>query len=256
MLLWIACWLYIHTHTVMLSSYASWFSPAVAHNAHRHSRHVHSHYHAGRCLWPAALYMELRGARPVESEREAQEQATLLDTCQHSHTTSPRTSNTHIHTRAHNAHSHTHCSVARQICTRTHSPAACQTKVNVIRSMSWFHSLWIGYANAIQHGLVSTWQTYDQFFTEKLHHMQSGVMQLLNAICVNYVEHSHAVKPHYTTGTNWPLKVERSGLNSLQKWIILLMLSSILAVVQKSMSVWVCVWEYVQISMPTWGKVL
>lgn len=47
--------------------------------------------------------------------------------------------------------------------------------------------------------------------------MQPGVVQLLNAICVNYVEHSHAVEPHYTTGTNWPLKVEGSGLNSPQK---------------------------------------
>lgn len=47
--------------------------------------------------------------------------------------------------------------------------------------------------------------------------MQPVVMQLLNAICVNYVKHSHAVKPHYTTGTNWPLKVEGSRLNSLQK---------------------------------------
>ncbi len=53
--------------------------------------------------------------------------------------------------------------------------------------------------------------------------MQPDVVQLLNAICVNYVEHSHAVEPHYTTGTNWPLKVEGSRLNSLQKLIILLM---------------------------------
>lgn len=77
---------------------------------------------------PAALCMELRGARPVESEREAQERATLSDTCQHSHTTSPWTSNLHTH----NIHAHTHCSVARQICTCAHSPTACQTKVNVI----------------------------------------------------------------------------------------------------------------------------
>lgn len=74
----------------------------------------------------------------------------------------------------------------------------------------------------------------DSFSSENLHCMLSGVVQLLNAICVNYVEHSHAVEPHYTTGANWPLKVEGSWLNSQQKWIILLMLSSILAVVQKS----------------------
>lgn len=66
--------------------------------------------------------------------------------------------------------------------------------------------------------------------------MQPGVIQLLNTICVNYVEHSHSVKPHYTTGTNWPLKVERSGSNSPQKWIILLMVSSIPAIVQKSIN--------------------
>lgn len=47
--------------------------------------------------------------------------------------------------------------------------------------------------------------------------MQPGVMQLLNAICVNYVEHLHAVEPHCTTGANWPLKVERGWLNSLTK---------------------------------------
>lgn len=51
-------------------------------------------------------------------------------------------------------------SVAWQICTRTHSPTACQTKVSVIRSVSRFHSLWIGYANAIQHRLMLTWQIY------------------------------------------------------------------------------------------------
>lgn len=128
----------IHTHPVTLSSHASCLSPAVAHNTHRCSRHVHAHYHARRYLWPAALWIELRGARPVESEREAQERATLSDTCQHSPTTSPRTSNIHTHThtyvKAHNVHSHTHRSVARQICTRAHSPTACQTKVNVIRS--------------------------------------------------------------------------------------------------------------------------
>lgn len=55
---------------------------------------------------------------------------------------------THTHTKVHNAHTHTHRSVAWQICTCTHSPAACQTKVSVIRSVSRFHSLWIGYANA------------------------------------------------------------------------------------------------------------
>lgn len=63
--------------------------------------------------------------------------------------------------------------------------------------------------------------------------MQQSIVQLLNAICVNYVEHSHAVKPHYITG-NWLLKVEGSRLNSLQKLIILLRLSSIMAVFQKT----------------------
>lgn len=64
----------------------------------------------------------------------------------------------HTHTQPRKVHSHTHCSVAWQICTRTHSPMACQTKVNVIRSMSWFHILWISYANATQLKQATSWQ--------------------------------------------------------------------------------------------------
>ena len=96
------------THTVMLSSHASELSPAVTHSTHNTQQActVHTHYHAGRCLRPAALCMELRGARPAECEREAQERATLSDTCQRSHTTSPRTQNTQ-----HNVRTHTHRSV-------------------------------------------------------------------------------------------------------------------------------------------------
>ena len=70
---------------------------------------------------------------------------------------------THTHTHTHPAHTRTHRSVVWQICTRTHSPAACQTKVNVICSVSRFHCLWIGYANVIQHRLASTWLTYFSF---------------------------------------------------------------------------------------------
>ena len=94
-----------HTHKLFCWAAMPASSPLLSHTTH--SRHVHAHYHAGRCLWPAALCMELRGARPVECEREAQERATLSDTCQHSHTTSPWTSNTRTHTRTH-THPHTH----------------------------------------------------------------------------------------------------------------------------------------------------
>lgn len=125
---------YIYTtHPVTLSSHASCLSPAVAHiDAAGMYMHI---IMQGGVSGPAALCMELRGARPVESEREAQEQATLSDTCQHSHSTSLWTSNIHKHIhKAHNVHSHTHRLVARQICTHAHSPMACQIKVNVILS--------------------------------------------------------------------------------------------------------------------------
>lgn len=167
---------------------------------------------------PAALCMELRGARPVESEREAQERATLSDTCQHSHSTSPRTSNIHTHIYKSTQCTQSHTSLSSQTnlytCSLTHGLS---DKSQCDPLLSRFHSLWIGYGNAIQHRLSTTWQTYDPFFTERLRHTQPGVMQLLNAICVNYVEHLHAVEPHWTTGTNWPLKVERRWLNSLTK---------------------------------------
>lgn len=85
----------------MLNIYASLLIlVVVTHKARTHSWNVRAHYHAGWCLWPTALCMALRGARPVECEREAQERAMLLDTCQRSHTTSLRTSNIHIHSYA------------------------------------------------------------------------------------------------------------------------------------------------------------
>lgn len=70
----------------------------------------------------------------------------------------------HTHTQLRKVHSHTQCSVAWQIWTSTHSPMACQTKVNVIRSMSWFHILWISYTNATQLNHSARRQADRQFF--------------------------------------------------------------------------------------------
>lgn len=119
---------------------------------------------------PAALCMELRGARPVESEREAHERATLSDTCQHSHTTSPWTSNIHIHKSTQCTQSHTSLSSQTNLytCSLTHGLS---DKSQCDSLLSRLHSLWIGYGNAIQRRLASTWQTYDLLFTNRLRHM-------------------------------------------------------------------------------------
>ena len=125
--------MYTHTHThtycnaekpcQYYSSYCCTQHTQYTHiNTHTH---VHAHYHSGRCLWPAALCMELRGARPVECEREAQERAPLSDTCQRSHTTSPRTSNIHTHTHT-NTHIHTHTST---LCTYSHTSLSSLTNL-------------------------------------------------------------------------------------------------------------------------------
>lgn len=81
----------------------------------------------------------------------------------------------HTCPQSHKVQSHTYSSVARQICKHTRWSETCQTKVDVMRCVSWFLILRNGFIHASQPEMVTTRRTFDRFFCVliflQLHHM-------------------------------------------------------------------------------------